>query len=69
MKKPITITLSDFFTFYAAVGISIVKGIIVRRALGPEMKGQFTYLKIVPLLYGSLLLIGYQCGVLFYGLK
>lgn len=71
MKKenPVVSIASNFITSNVSLLISLLTGIIVTRALGPDLKGEYAALKLVLTLYAPLFLLGYQGSVLFYALK
>lgn len=68
-EKPVISTFSNLATSFITIGIGIITGIIVTRSLGPELKGEYTNIKLITTLYAPFLLFGYQGGVLYFGLK
>ncbi|RYG05945.1 MAG: hypothetical protein EOO07_29555, partial [Chitinophagaceae bacterium] len=68
-EKAITSTISNLLASYATLAIGLVTGIIITRSLGPELKGEYTNLKLITTLYAPFLTFGYQGGIIYYGLK
>lgn len=69
IESPLQSTISNFITSYLNLILAVVTGIIVTRALGPEMKGEYTNYRLLLVVYVPLMTAGYMNGVLFYGLK
>lgn len=68
-ERAITSTASNLVTSIITIFTTVVTGVIVTRALGPELKGQYMGLKLVSSLYASFLVFGYHGGVLYYGIR
>ena len=70
MKRESTIqsTTSNFVASWIYMALSIGTGIIVTRALGPELKGEYSNFILILTVYVPLLVFGYSGGVHYYGL-
>ena len=68
-ESPIASTVSNLTTSWVKILLGLVTGIIVTRALGPQLKGEYAALQLVLAVYLPLMILGYQGGVLYYGLR
>ncbi len=68
-ESALTSTLSNLAGAWARMVLGMVSGVVLARALGPELRGQYANLKLILTLCVPLLLFGYAGGVLYYGLR
>jgi len=68
-EKPLRSTVSNLITSVLSLLIGLGTSIVVTRALGAELKGEFVSLKLIILLYAPFLMFGYNAGILYYGIR
>lgn len=61
--------MSNLFSSYAIVVITMLTSIALNRGLGPELKGQYASLRLLFTFYAPLFLLGYPGGILYYSLR
>lgn len=62
-------TLGNMAAALVNLVLGLGTGIIISRALGPSLKGEYNSLKLIITLYTPFLTFGYTAGVLYYGIR
>ncbi len=62
-------SLSILLSSYAVMILTLLTSIILNRALGPEIKGNYAGILLLPSLFIPLFMFGYTGGVLYYALR
>ncbi len=68
-ESPFKSTLGNVVAAILNLIIGLGTGIIISRALGPSLKGEYNTLKLIVTLYTPFLTFGYTAGVLYYGIR
>ena len=62
-------SLSILLSSYAVMILTLMTSIILNRSLGPETKGNYAGMLLLPSLFTPLFMFGYTGGVLYYALR